>query len=148
MPQQRKRERPPALRACGNTSRLLHNEAAQSCGICGEYASYDVQAGNWIREHRGIYRLPNFPQNDRTESGLPSPHPGCAPPTAGFQREDRTSLLQSDNPASAGPRIFRHIQKKSEREGAPFCASTRIMAEATQAPIRRTEKEMKCRTDV
>jgi len=29
-------------------------------------AYYHVQAGNWLREHRGIYRLVLFPEADRS----------------------------------------------------------------------------------
>src|SRR5260370_18392218 len=28
---------------------------------------YHVQAGNWIREHRGIYRLASFPRGERPD---------------------------------------------------------------------------------
>jgi hypothetical protein len=29
--------------------------------------SYHVRVGNWIREHRGIYRLAEFPTTDRPD---------------------------------------------------------------------------------
>ena len=37
---------------------------AKKAGYSQKHHSYHVQCENWIREIRGIYRLPYFPQND------------------------------------------------------------------------------------
>src|SRR5207302_3775562 len=40
---------------------------AKAAGFAENTHPYHVDVGNWIREHRGIYRLANFPQNDRPD---------------------------------------------------------------------------------
>ena len=40
---------------------------AKSAGFAENTHPYHVQAGNWIREHRGIYRLALFPEADRPD---------------------------------------------------------------------------------
>ena len=40
---------------------------AKATGFAENTHPYHVQAGNWIREHRGIYRLANFPQGERPD---------------------------------------------------------------------------------
>jgi len=40
---------------------------AKAAGFAENTHPYHVQAGNWIREYRGIYRLPNFPQSKRPD---------------------------------------------------------------------------------
>src|SRR3984885_11383251 len=40
---------------------------AKSAGFAENTHPYHVQAGNWIREHRGIYRLASFPQGERPD---------------------------------------------------------------------------------
>lgn len=40
---------------------------AKQAGYARSTHSYNVKVGNWIREHRGIYRLSNFPQPDRPD---------------------------------------------------------------------------------
>lgn len=40
---------------------------AKSAGFAENTQPYHVQAGNWIREHRGIYRLALFPMADRPD---------------------------------------------------------------------------------
>ena len=40
---------------------------AKAAGYAENTHPYHVQAGNWIREHRGIYRLSKFPQDDRPD---------------------------------------------------------------------------------
>lgn len=40
---------------------------AASLGYASNKRAYHVQAGNWLREHRGIYRLALFPQPDRPD---------------------------------------------------------------------------------
>jgi len=43
---------------------------AKSAGFAENTHPYHVQVGNWIREHRGIYRLALFPATDRPELAL------------------------------------------------------------------------------
>jgi len=40
---------------------------AKAAGFAENTHPYHVQAGNWIREHRGIYRLANFPRGERPD---------------------------------------------------------------------------------
>lgn len=40
---------------------------AKAAGFAESTHPYHVQAGNWIREHRGIYRLALFPVTDRPD---------------------------------------------------------------------------------
>jgi predicted transcriptional regulator of viral defense system len=40
---------------------------AKAAGFAENTHPYHVQAGNWIREHRGIYRLVSFPRGERPD---------------------------------------------------------------------------------
>ena len=40
---------------------------AKAAGFAENTHPYHVQVGNWIREHRGIYRLALFPMADRPD---------------------------------------------------------------------------------
>jgi hypothetical protein len=40
---------------------------ATRSGFSEKTHSYHVNAGNWIREHRGIYRLADFPAPERPD---------------------------------------------------------------------------------
>src|ERR1700693_1297872 len=40
---------------------------AKATGCAENTHPYHVQAGNWIREHRGIYRLATFPRGERPD---------------------------------------------------------------------------------
>ena len=40
---------------------------AKAAGFAENTHSYHVQAGNWIREHRGVYRLASFPRGERPD---------------------------------------------------------------------------------
>src|ERR1700688_179299 len=40
---------------------------AKAAGFAENTHPYHVRAGNWIREHRGIYRLSSFPQGERPD---------------------------------------------------------------------------------
>ena len=40
---------------------------AKAAGFAENTHPYHVQAGNWIRENRGIYRLSSFPRGDRPD---------------------------------------------------------------------------------
>lgn len=41
------------------------SKQAKECGFAESAQSYHAQVGNWVREHRGIYRLARFPQGDQ-----------------------------------------------------------------------------------
>jgi hypothetical protein len=43
---------------------------AKAAGFAENTHPYHVQVGNWIREHRGIYRLALFPTTDRPDLAL------------------------------------------------------------------------------
>lgn len=43
---------------------------AKAAGYAENTHPYHVQAGNWVREHRGIYRLTRFPATDRPDLAL------------------------------------------------------------------------------
>ena len=40
---------------------------AKDAGYFEQSIGYHVEMGNWIREHRGIYRLANYPQTERPD---------------------------------------------------------------------------------
>ena len=40
---------------------------AKAAGFAENTHPYHVQVGNWIRDHRGIYRLASFPQGERPD---------------------------------------------------------------------------------
>jgi predicted transcriptional regulator of viral defense system len=40
---------------------------AKAAGFAENTHPYHVQAGNWVRENRGIYRLANFPRSERPD---------------------------------------------------------------------------------
>jgi hypothetical protein len=43
------------------------SKQAKAAGFAENTHPYHVQAGNWVREHRGIYRLALFPTSDRPD---------------------------------------------------------------------------------
>ncbi len=43
---------------------------AKTAGFAENTHPYHVQAGNWMREHRGIYRLAQFPSTDHPDLAL------------------------------------------------------------------------------
>lgn len=43
------------------------SKQALAAGYAASTHSYNVHAGNWIREHRGIYRLAQFPNPERPD---------------------------------------------------------------------------------
>jgi len=43
---------------------------AKAAGFAENTHPYHVQVGNWIREHRGIYRLALFPQSDHPDLAI------------------------------------------------------------------------------
>jgi predicted transcriptional regulator of viral defense system len=43
------------------------SKQAQQAGYARSTRSYNVKAKNWVREHRGIYRLANYPMPERPD---------------------------------------------------------------------------------
>lgn len=65
---QQRRESARRLYAVAETQAgFFTAKQAKAAGYAENTHPYHVQAGNWIREHRGIYRLSKFPQNDRPD---------------------------------------------------------------------------------
>src|SRR6267142_2518071 len=46
---------------------FLTTKEAKTAGFAENTHPYHVQAGNWVREHRGIYRLASFPRGERPD---------------------------------------------------------------------------------
>src|ERR1700692_1661998 len=46
---------------------FLTTKQAKAAGFAENTHPYHVHAGNWVREHRGIYRLASFPQGERPD---------------------------------------------------------------------------------
>lgn len=62
---------PPASRRLFDIAReqggFFTSRQAREAGFQDSVHPYHVRAGNWLREHRGIYRLAQFPQPDRPD---------------------------------------------------------------------------------
>jgi predicted transcriptional regulator of viral defense system len=67
MAQQRKESARRLYELAETQAGFFTTKQAKVAGYAENTHPYHVQAGNWIREHRGIYRLANFPQNDRPD---------------------------------------------------------------------------------
>jgi predicted transcriptional regulator of viral defense system len=46
---------------------LFTAKQAKACGYADNTHPYHVRAGNWLREHRGIYRLAQFPVSEEEQ---------------------------------------------------------------------------------
>jgi predicted transcriptional regulator of viral defense system len=66
-----RKERKEAAKRLYETSEgqqgFFTTKQAKAAGFAENTHPYHVQAGNWIREHRGIYRLVSFPQGERPD---------------------------------------------------------------------------------
>ena len=49
---------------------VFTTKQAKAAGFAENTHPYHVQVGNWIREHRGIYRLALFPQTDHPDLAI------------------------------------------------------------------------------
>ena len=67
MPQQRKESARKLYKLAEAQAGFFTTTQAKAAGYAENTHPYHVQAGNWVREHRGIYRLTRFPQNDRPD---------------------------------------------------------------------------------
>ena len=61
MAQQRKQNAQRLYEVAEMQAGLFTTKQAKAAGYAENTHPYHVQAGNWIREHRGIYRLSKFP---------------------------------------------------------------------------------------
>ena len=50
-----------------NQHGFFTTKQAETAGFSRKTHLYHVRAGNWIREHRAVYRLAQFPQQDRPD---------------------------------------------------------------------------------
>ena len=50
-----------------NQHGFFTTKQAETAGFSRKTHLYHVRAGNWIREHRAVYRLARFPQQDRPD---------------------------------------------------------------------------------
>jgi len=54
-------------RVAQNQGGFFTAKQASALGYTGSKRNYHVRAGNWVREHRGIYRLALFPEPERSD---------------------------------------------------------------------------------
>ncbi len=54
-------------RLAESQSGYFTTKQASALGYASNKRIYHVRAGNWIREHRGIYRLARFPEPERPD---------------------------------------------------------------------------------
>ena len=76
---------------------LFTTKQAKAAGFAENTHPYHVQAGNWIREHRGIYRLALFPAVE---------HPDLVQWALWSRNLDRSSLRPSQQPDDKRVRLF------------------------------------------
>lgn len=67
MAQQRKENARRLYEIAETQAGFFTTKQAKAAGYAENTHPYHVHAGNWVREHRGIYRLSRFPQNDRPD---------------------------------------------------------------------------------
>jgi hypothetical protein len=110
-----------AFRAGTEAARLLHHEQAKAAGFAKNTHPCPVLAGNWVREHRGIYRLTRFPATDQPDLALWSlwssnrkEEVECV-----YSHQTATSLfnLSDLNPASLRTTVPKGFRRNSETRG-------------------------------
>jgi hypothetical protein len=94
---------------------------AKAAGFAENTHPYHVQAGNWIREHRGIYRLAKFPISDRPDLVLWSlwSRNRKEQIEGAYSHQTALSLLElSDlNPAKLHMTVPTHFRRNSDIPG-------------------------------
>jgi hypothetical protein len=94
---------------------------AKAAGYAENTHPYHVQAGNWIREHRGIYRLSRFPATDHPDLALWSlwSRNRSAETEGVFSHQTALSLydLSDLNPAKLHMSVPRRFRRNSEIPG-------------------------------
>src|SRR5580704_18402002 len=88
---------------------------ASALGYASNKRIYHVRAGNWIREHRGIYRLARFPEPDRPDLILWMlwSRDRSDRPTGIFSHQTALSLhdLTDANPARLDLTVPKHFRR-------------------------------------
>src|ERR1700689_867682 len=87
---------------------------AKAAGFAENTHPYHVHAGNWIREHRGIYRLASFPRGERPDLMLWSlwsrnrgePNQGVYSHQTALSLHDLSDLMPANLPMAV-PKSFR-----------------------------------------
>jgi hypothetical protein len=94
---------------------------ARAAGFAENTHPYHVQAGNWIREHRGIYRLALFPTPDRPDFVLWSLWPRNRKEEVEGAYSHQTALslheLSDLNPAKLHMTVPRNFRRNSDIPG-------------------------------
>lgn len=94
---------------------------AKVAGFAENTHPYHVQAGNWIREHRGIYRLSLFPTPDRPDLVLWSLWSRNRKEEIEGSYSHQTALrlheLSDRNPAKLHMTVPTHFRRNSEMPG-------------------------------
>ncbi|MHB8389605.1 MAG: type IV toxin-antitoxin system AbiEi family antitoxin domain-containing protein [Acidobacteriaceae bacterium] len=121
---------------------------ATSLGYASNKRTYQVEAGNWLREHRGIYRLALFPEPERPVSalrdralhhGYPRPlAPGATTPcqAAALLSRSRPDKTSTEASTDMGRGWYERSTTPARREAQsgtnfrPFLDSFRICANA------------------
>lgn len=70
MPKRKKSAKPTLFEIVEAQEGLFTAKQAEEAGFDKRNHSYHVRAGNWIREHRGIYRLAHFPRSPHEQYAL------------------------------------------------------------------------------
>src|SRR6185437_4905511 len=88
---------------------------ASALGYASNKRIYHLRAGNWIREHRGIYRLAHFPEPDRPDLILwwLWSRDRSDRPTGVFSHQTALSLhdLTDTNPAKLDLTVPKHFRR-------------------------------------
>lgn len=94
---------------------------AKAAGFAENTHPYHVQAGNWVREHRGIYRLAQFPTSDRPDLVLWSLWSRNRKEEIEGVYSHQTALSLHDlsdlNPAKLHMTVPRHFRRNSDIPG-------------------------------
>src|SRR5215469_11485184 len=117
--------RSPAKRNLFETAKLQYGffttKQAKAAGFAENTHPYHVQAGNWIREHRGIYRLMLFPTPDRPDLVLWSLWSRNRKEEVDGIYSHQTALslheLSDLNPAKLHMTVPKHFRRNSEIPG-------------------------------
>ena len=118
---------------------------AKAAGFAENTHPYHVQVGNWVREHRGIYRLAQFPPADRPDLVLWSLWSrNRSQETEGvYSHQTALSLhdLSDLNPSQLDMTVPTKFRRNSEIPGIRRCISPTFLpsmwkqARASSSPV-------------
>jgi hypothetical protein len=110
---------------------------AKAAGFAENTHTYHVQAGNWVREHRGIYRLAQFPMSDRPDLALLSLWSRNRKEEIEGVYSHQTALslheLSDLNPAKLHMTVPRHFRRNSDIPRIVVLHSAELPASDVQA---------------